>query len=198
MGGLERDPETIFSHQMPGAGDVTLLQNAVTMDVSAERRGGSIAVTVSITNDRTGHHVPTSSPLRHLILLVQATDANRIPLDQTSGPMVPEWGGQGDPAQGYYAGMPGTAYAKVLQELWTEVAPTGAYWNPTRVLSDNRIPAMGSDTTTYAFAAPDEGGVGVDVRLVFRRAYIELMDQKGWDVPDIVMAQQSLTLAAGN
>ena len=28
---------------------------------------------VSITNDRTGHHVPTDSPLRHLILLVQAS-----------------------------------------------------------------------------------------------------------------------------
>jgi len=39
-------------------------------------------------------------------------------------------------AEGYYAGLPGTAYAKILQEIRTEVTPTGAYWNPTRVLSD--------------------------------------------------------------
>jgi hypothetical protein len=94
----------------------------------------------------------------------------------------------GDPSDGYYAGLPGTAYARILQELWTEVAPTGAYWNPTRVLSDNRIPALGTDTTHYTFeAAGLEGPFTVRARLLFRRAFIELMDWKGWEVPDILM-----------
>jgi hypothetical protein len=30
----------------------------------------------------------------------------------------------------------------------------------------------------------------ISVTLLFRRAFIGLMDQKGWDVPDIVMEQQ--------
>ncbi len=34
-GGLARDPATIFSHRMPGASDVNLLQNAVSMTVTA-------------------------------------------------------------------------------------------------------------------------------------------------------------------
>jgi hypothetical protein len=192
-GGQERDPDTIFSHRMPGASDEILLQNAVSMMVVARREGGQVLVEVEIVNDRTGHHVPTDSPLRQLLLLVQVSDANGVPLEQVDGPVLPEWAGQGNPAQGYYAGLPGMAYAKVLQELWTEVAPSGAYWNPTRVLSDNRIPAMASDTTRYAFAGIAEP-VTVEVRLLFRRAYIELLDQKGWDVPDILMEEKQLHL----
>ncbi|MHC4278493.1 MAG: hypothetical protein ACYSTI_14430, partial [Planctomycetota bacterium] len=196
-GGVERDPDTIPTHNFPGAADETLLQDAVTMNVSTERKDGQVIVKVTITNDKTGHHVPTDSPLRHVILLVEANDTNGSPLRQQAGPTVPKWGGVGDPARGYYAGLPGTAYAKVLQEIWTEVAPTGAYWNPTRVLSDNRIPAQESDTTTYTFADPQGGAVSIDVKLLFRRAFIQLMDQKRWDVSDIFMAHQSLILTGG-
>lgn len=37
VGGLQRDPERIFSHRMPGAGDETLLQNSATLGLTAER-----------------------------------------------------------------------------------------------------------------------------------------------------------------
>lgn len=113
----------------------------------------------------------------------------------------------GDPEAGYYAGRPGTAYAKILEEMWTEVSPTGAYWNPTRILSDNRIPAMESDTTVYVFKAPQaktsevsetsEVLATIRVRLLFRRAFIELMDLKGWDVADILMEEREVVLGAG-
>lgn len=191
-GGLERDPATLATHFFPGAADPELLQNAVAMNATARHNDGRLTVTVTIINDQTGHHVPTDSPLRHLILLVEATDAEGRPLQQIDGPKVPEWGGTGDPRQGYYAGLPGTAYAKVLQELWTEVSPTGAYWNPTRILSDNRIPAMGRDTTTYAFTAPETGEAEVEVTLLFRRAFIALADQKGWPKTDLIMESTSL------
>ncbi|MCK4658709.1 MAG: carboxypeptidase regulatory-like domain-containing protein [Phycisphaerae bacterium] len=186
-GGLERAAETIFSHRMPGAADEDLLQNAVTMTVTAQRERGTIVVEVRITNNQTGHHVPTDSPLRHLILLVGAADAEGDSLEQLEGDTVPQWGGVGDPSEGCYAGLPGKAFAKVLEEIWTEVSPTGAYWNPTRVLSDNRLAAFATDTSTYTFDAPGEGEVSVEVTLLFRRAFYDLMRQKSWDVPDIVM-----------
>ncbi len=194
QGGLSREPSTIPGHLMPGAADEELLRNAVTMSVAAVTEDGELSIDVMILNDQTGHHVPTDSPLRHLILLVEAADGSGTALDLIAGPRVPEWGGMGDPAAGYYGGLPGTAYAKVLEELWTEVSPTGAYWNPTRVLFDNRIPAFGSDTTTYRFAAPPTGNVRIRVTLLFRRAYIELMDQKSWDIPDILMERHEETL----
>ena len=196
-GAAQRDPQTIFSHRMPGAADETLLQNAVTMSVDAYRAGDKITVTVTILNDKTGHHVPTDSPLRQLILLVNATDGQGQALSLRDGPTVPEWGGVGDPNQGYYAGLPGRAFAKILMELWTEVTPSGAYWNPTRIVSDNRIPALGSDTSTYVFQTSEvlkTSEVFVRVTLLFRRAFKELMDQKGWDALDIVMAQQTINL----
>jgi mono/diheme cytochrome c family protein len=197
-GGLERDPSTIFGHRMPGALDETLLQNAVTMTAGAEQDGDKINVQVNIVNDQTGHHVPTDSPLRHLILLVKTTDENGRALTLLEGPVLPEWAGVGDPGDGHYADQPGMAYAKVLQELWTEFAPTGAYWNPTVVLSDNRIPAGDNDTTTYVFKAPGHGQARIEVTLLFRRAFIELMEQKGWTVPDIIMEKQTLSLPAAS
>jgi hypothetical protein len=196
-GGVERDPIAIHAHTSPGAMSTELLQNALKMTASARWEEGRVAVEVSVTNDKTGHDVPTDSPLRHVILLVRARDESGNLLTQTSGPTVPEWGGVGDAGRGYYAGLPGKAYAKILEELWTEVSPTAAYWNMTRVLSDNRLSAFETDTSAYAFAAPAEGTAKVEVRLIFRRAFKSLMDQKGWNTPDILMASSTLVLEPG-
>lgn len=194
VGGLVRDPQTIPGHLMPGAADETLLRNAVTLTAEAHRDGDEIVVEVEVANDLTGHHVPTDSPLRQMILIVTA-DGPDAPLALLDGPVVPDWAGIGDPADGRYAGTPGTGYAKVLEELWTEVSPTGAYWNQTRLLSDTRIAAMDSDRTRYRFGAPPTGPAVVEVRLVYRRAFIDLADQKGWDRGDVVMEEASLTVA---
>ena len=193
-GGVIRDSQKIFSHLMPGAANVELLQNAVTLTATADFEGESLIVDVQIINDKTGHHVPTDSPLRQLILLVHVTDENGQKLPLLGGEVIPVWGGVGDPNLGYYSGLPGKGYAKILSELWTELEPTGSYWNPTRIVSDNRIPAYGTDSSTYIFSAPTDGEVNVEVLLIFRRAFKELMDQKGWDVPDILMEQQSLEI----
>ncbi|MFC1761804.1 hypothetical protein ACFL6U_06960 [Planctomycetota bacterium] len=193
-GGQKRDPTDIFSHRMLGVSDEEFMQNAVTLMARADLQDRVIRVDVEIHNDRTGHHVPTDSPLRHLILWVEASDADEKPLTQLEGPKIPPWCGTGDPNQGYYAGLAGTAYAKILEQLWTGIRPTAAYWTMTRIESDNRIPALGKDHTTYTFVAPMQGEIIVNVRLLFRRAFIELMDQKGWDMADMVMAQQVLIL----
>jgi len=199
-GGHIREPGRIFSHQMPGASDVQLLQEAVTMNVATSVEEGTLRIDVAIVNDKTGHHVPTDSPLRHLILWVQATDEQGNALQLVDGPVLPAWCGAGDPSHGYYAGLPGKAYAKVLEEMWTEISPSGAYWNPTRIVSDNRIAAFETDRSEYRFALPDEGGVDLRVELLFRRAFKELMEQKEWNVPDILMeeAEVTLDLGAGN
>ena len=196
-GGIDRDPMSIHAHTSPGAMSIELLQNALTMTTSVRWDEDRVTVDVAITNDKTGHDVPTDSPLRHVILLVRALDEFGNPLVQTSGPTVPEWGGVGDAERGYYAGLPGKAYAKILEELWTEVSPTAAYWNMTRIVSDNRLGAFETDGSSYSFAAPAAGGARVEVRLLFRRAFKSLMDEKGWTTPDILMATKTLTLEPG-
>jgi hypothetical protein len=193
-GGKRRDPGTIFSHRMPGAANKELLQNAVTLTAAAELRQDSLTVSVKIFNDQTGHHVPTGSPLRQMILIVQAADEQGSSLVQRDGPRLPAWCGRGDPEEGYVAGLPGTAYAKVLQELWTGVYPSGAYWNQTRIRSDNRIGALDTDETTYLFEAPADCETTINIRLLYRRAFIELRDIKGWDGDDIEMERITMTV----
>jgi hypothetical protein len=191
-GGVIRDPQNIFSHLMPGASDIELLQNAVSMTTETKIDIGKLIVDVTIVNDKTGHHVPTDSPLRQLILLVSATDKNGQSLPLLEGETIPEWGGVGDSNLGYYAGLPGKGFAKILSELWTDMEPTGSYWNPTRIVSDNRIAAFETDVSTYIFCVPADGKVSIKITLLFRRAFKVLMDQKGWNFPDNIMEQENL------
>ena len=151
-------------------------------------------MTVSLVNDNTGHNLPTDFPGRQMLLVVQAVDNLGGPLELLEGEVLPAWAGVGEADQGNYAGLPGKGYALVLMELWTEVAPSVAYWNPTRVVSDTRLKPLESDTTRYHFTLPASRSAEVRVSLLFRRAYKELMDQKGWDFPDITMGTTELKI----
>lgn len=189
QGGLHRDPNRIHDHYMPGASDETLLQNSVTMTTSARLEGDEVLVEVSITNDKTGHHVPTGVPLRHMILVVQATDAGGNLLPLRDGPVLPDWTGD-------YAGQPGQYYAKILEDEWTGESPTGAYWRDIRLVEDTRLAAFATDVSRYTFPAPAGSPVTVEARLIFRRAFQQLMEWKGWDDPDIVMEEETIVVAA--
>ena len=191
VGGLEHPPEKIPSHLDRGATDVDLLRNSVTMTVSARQIVDRIEVTVGITNTNVGHHVPTDHPGRHMILTIRATDEQGRELIQLAGESVPAWGG----AQ---AGLPGKAYAKILQDVFTGEAPVVSYWKQTRIVSDNRIAALASDISTYSLASSSVGGaITITAELRFRRAFQEVMDDKGWGAPDIFMEQVQVSLAAG-
>ncbi len=193
-GGLRRDPETIFSHKMLGGSDESFLQNAVSMSVTTAIERENLQIKVTLTNDQTGHYVPSGSPLRHLILLVSVEDQSGQLLTMIDGPRLPAWCGEGDPSENYYAGLPGKVYAKVLAEQWTNISPTGSYWNPTYLVSDNRLPPFGSDVSVYSFSPVPQEPVKVHIRLIYRRAFIELIEQKGWQTPDILMNETTLIL----
>jgi hypothetical protein len=187
-GGLIRDPQTIASHLQPGAADERLLQNTVSMTVDAQHVGRLLRVTVTITNSQAGHHVPTDFPGRHMILTVAASGRQGQGLAQEKCPLVPDWGG----AQ---AGLPGKAFAKVLRDVETGEAPVVSYWKQALIVSDNRIPAMASDVSSYAFLAPAAGNQAtVTVDLRFRRAFQGVMDARGWDSPDVMMEHVQLSV----
>ncbi len=191
-GGLEREPAAIHAHSDLGASDDEFLRDAISLRASASKERDHVEVMVTVKNEKAGHHYPTDSPLRHLLLVVEAKDRTGAALDQVGGSKLPLWAGVGDASRGYVAGLPGQAYAKILEESWTGISPTGAYWNSVRVVSDNRLAALASDTTSYTFRQPAAGDAQVTVTLLFRRAYIALMDWKGWDTPDIVLAKEIL------
>jgi hypothetical protein len=184
-GGIERDYVELHDHYMPGASDEKLLQNSVTMKSKTNRAGDRLNLEVSITNDQTGHHIPTDAPIRQMLLVVEAVDAAGKPLTLSQGPVLPEYSGN-------YANQPGKSFAKILKDTWTGEAPTAAYWRPVTVVEDTRLAAMATDTTRYAFNLPAGKTATVKVRLYFRRAFEELAKQKGWTDPDILMEQTTI------
>jgi hypothetical protein len=185
QGGVPRDPNTIHTHRMRGATDQDLLQNSVTMVTTAQAAGDELQVTVSITNDKTGHHAPTDVPLRHLILVVQARDGQGNLLPLRDGSTLPDWTGN-------YAAQPGKVFAKILEDEVTGESPAMAFWASIRVLTDTRIAALATDVTRYSFSAPENGPITVEARLIYRRAFQQLMLWKGWDDPDILMEEETI------
>jgi hypothetical protein len=185
QGGITRDYAPMHNHTMPGALDENLLQNSVTMIASAGRNGDQLQVEVNITNDQTGHDVPTDAPMRSVILVVEALDANGQPLTLREGAVNPDYSGD-------LGGLPGKTFAKILQDNWTGEMPTSAFWRPVTLVEDTRLAAMTTDSTTYTFDAPAAGDITVSVRLIYRRGFYELMKQKGWTDPDIVMEETTI------
>ena len=129
-----------------------------------------------------------------MILIVSAYDDNGVPLELLTGSLLPDWTGYGDPETGHFAGLPGEVYAKVLEEIWSQQSPSGSYWNQTRLLSDNRIPALETANSSYVFQAENIESVQVEVKLVYRRAYIELQQLKGWLDSDLLLAEKSIEI----
>ncbi len=187
-GGLTRDYATLHDHTMPGAADEKLLQNSVTMAGVARREGDQVSVEFSITNDKTGHDIPTDAPIRSMILLIEAFDANGKPLVLLQGPVNPDYSGD-------YSGLPGKTFAKVLKDEWTGEIPTAAYWRPVSIVADTRLAAFATDTSRYTFAAPAVSAVTIKAHLFFRRAFQQLAEQKGWNDPDIVMEEITIMVA---
>jgi hypothetical protein len=138
--------------------------------------------------------VPTGSPLRHLILVVDAYDAGGGALRLLTGPVRPNWADVGDTSEAQLDGRAGRVFVRWLAERWSHRSPTGAYWNPTRVVEDTRLAAFATDRSRYVFAVVPDGEVSVDVQLLYRRAFRALADRKRWRAPDIVMASKGIVL----
>ncbi len=187
-GGLVRSYVQYHDHTMPGASDANLLQNAVTMTSTSERAGDQLQVDVRIVNDQTGHSVPTDAPDRSMILVVEALGADGKPLALTDGPVNPEYSGD-------LGGLPGKTFAKVLKDDWTGEMPTIAFWRPVTLDSDTRLAALATDTTHYRFALPSGEAATISVRLIYRRAFAGLSQQKGWNDPDILMEHETLQVS---
>jgi hypothetical protein len=182
VAGVERDPTQIHSHTFEGT-TPEFLRRALELAVATDVADDVLTVTVGVTNAGAGHHVPTGVTLRNLIVVVDVRDADGTTLERLSGPVVPNWGGVGDPAEGNFAALPGKGYARVLVD---EFLVENVLFTEAVTAYDNRIPAGATDTTTYTFQLPakwQKQDVRATVRLYYRRAFKPIADQRKWNVP---------------
>ncbi len=192
-----------------------MIRGAAELDanfVYEPEKNNSVRARVFVENARAGHKFPTDSPLRHLILVVEAQDQFDNPLIQVDGDQIPTWGGVNnsymqDRGVRGYAGMPGKIFANLLVDSDINQSPTTAYWNETKpafvnnkddLTSDNRLPAQGMDhdrdVSDYFFSVPSDGQVHFKISLIYRFAFYDLMQQKRWpelgerqDIPVVVI-----------
>jgi hypothetical protein len=198
-----------FDHNMMKYGDTgqynsfpnvpLLIEDAARLNVRNEYDAStnSLRILTTVENVKAGHKFPTDSPLRHLILVVEARDELGNLLPQINGDKIPLWGGVGDDVEDY-AGMPGEIYANLLADRDTNVSPTAAYWNPVKEVFFNNVNGASSDTRlnpnqpddrTFVFAVPSSGFVSIHVKLIYRYAFIELASLKGWTRQDVVVTR---------
>ena len=205
-GGIARNPATLASHVNFGIKDVQFMKESISLKTQASLIKGRLHVTAEVRNVSAGHHYPTGNPMRNMLLLVEATDRNGQRLSLVHGEKLPEWAGVGPEKKGNYAGLPGRGYAKVLKDLmlypdrslnrdfvFEYPAP---HWRPTLIEYDSRIPADGTDSSTYQFQVLESTPkpIQITTRLIYRRAYKKWLDAKGFEIADLELAINRLAI----
>ena len=193
-GGINRPPDTVPSHDCPGSHDQELHRASVDLKLRAKCDGDTLHVHVRVTPVNVGHSLPSGYPMRNVVLLVQALDESGQAVEQLLGPRIPAYGGQGGVENGGYAGEPGKVFAKVLCDAkGKHPVPT---WRADRILVDNRLKADTTDVSHYAFRLNSLGGkCTVSATLLFRQFFKSTIDNKGWNLPDMLMARKQLVVS---
>jgi hypothetical protein len=200
QGGIERNPATLASHVNLGIKDIQFMKESISLTTQTHLVEDRLHVTTAVKNVNAGHHYPTGNPMRNMLLIVEATDRNGQRLALVYGEKLPEWAGVGQVEKGNYAGLPGRGYAKVLKDLllypdrsrnrdfaFEYPAP---HWRPTLIEYDSRIPADGTDRSTYQFQVLESTPkpIQITTRLIYRRAYKKWLDAKGFEIADLELA----------
>jgi hypothetical protein len=185
MWGTHRSAQNIRPHHFEG-GTETQLKTALAMEMEGAVKDGKLRITLYITNTNGGHWVPTGEPMRSVMLLVQAMDSNGKPLEMTQGTRLPDWTGTGAAADGNYAGLPGTVFAKVLADDAGNIHVP--FWRATRIAEDSRIRPKDSVALQFEFAIrhPNDEP-SVQAKLIYRPVIRSLAKIKNWPVNDITI-----------
>jgi hypothetical protein len=130
-------------HQMPGSHSLEQLSKTISAQLSASREGDQVRVQVAITNRVAGHYVPTGSPLRRLILDVQADS----------------FGGQHFQEQRVYS-------RTVADEKGTPILQEHvAFMSAAKVIGDTRLAPDEKRIESFSFAIPPGGQTRVTATL---------------------------------
>lgn len=165
----------VFGHNFPS---LRSLGQSVDLRIRAEKLPDrKTLVTIEVENTGAGHSIPTGVMLRNVLLIVEAeTLQNPIPL--VVGSRLDKIAGEGGLASnGYYSGVAGKVYARVFRDRknnWPAFSTEAI-----SLVYDTRLAAGAIDKQVFVFGATTET-VFVKARLIYRRAYRSVVDQKGW------------------
>jgi hypothetical protein len=179
QGGVPRDPATLAGHTELGErGD--RLRRCLQLEVRVQRDATRVRVDISVSLTGVGHRLPTGYIDRQLILLVDAHDRNGALVDLSAGPRLPA-------IVGSWAGHPGRLFAKQPQGFDGQ-SPV-PFWRARPEMADTRLAPDQPDETQYWFAEPAEA---VRIRLLYRRFWEQVTQQKSWARDDILIFDRTV------
>jgi hypothetical protein len=176
-GGIERNPKTLAAHHTPG-GTPALLRRSLSLQARTSAGG---RLDVEVKADAVGHRVPTGFVDRHLILLVEATDADGKRVKLAEGPTLPK-------SAGNWSAWPGVLYAKQLIGA-DDRAPT-PFWLPVLRSVDTRLLPEQADRRAFVF---HDDVATVRVQLWYRRFWHEVAHARGWHDNDVLVTEKTLS-----
>lgn len=156
----------------------SMIEGAATVKINTgyDQKLDRINVEVVVTNEKAGHKFPTDSPMRHLILIVEAIDGQGNPLPQVygknndndegkrlgnqrqGGETIPLWIGEWWNPFENFAGYPGKVFANILMDQSSGSFPSVSYWNRTKPAwndADTRLLPMTVNKNGKAVPKPD-------------------------------------------
>ncbi len=192
-GGIDRDPATLATHHFAGSADESLLRSSVDLRLFARQEGNLIRAAVSVRSVNVGHRLPTGSPDRNMLLLIQATDDQGQDLALQSGPVIPPAGGVGTRQDGNFAGTPGKLFGKLLGAA--DGSAPEPFWRAVALVADTRLHPDVPDLSDFAFKLPTSSDrVHIRATLIYRRFYKVVLDEKSWPDSDVNLASQDSVL----
>jgi hypothetical protein len=137
---------TVNLHEMPGGHSVTELNRAIQAQITSERRGNTVEVNVLVTNRGAGHRVPTGSPLRSIVMVVQVDGGT----------------GRSQTATRTYRRV-------IVDENDQEVTDEAAIWlRAARVLRDDRLAPNERRAEKFSFQVPIDTPVRSVAKFYYR------------------------------
>jgi hypothetical protein len=187
-GRIVRDPATLSSHRFHDSRSPDLLAGAVETAIAAERDGDVLVVSFEIANRGAGHHLPAGSPMRHMLLSIEA-EAEGRPLELIEGSTLPSWAGAD------LGGRPGRAYAKkILTAGSAEAGHPALPWERATTAEDTRIAAGDRDRSIYRFRLNGADPVRVTAKVIIRRTFPAWAEALDLTADEIRVATHSTTI----
>jgi hypothetical protein len=202
-GGIERGPDTLANHTFFAGSQEEMLRRSLSVKTTAVRADNHVQVVVTLRTHGIGHRLPTGFIDRHLVLVVEGTDAQGRAVAPVDGPRLPFAAGRD------LQGKAGRLYAKLLHydsSMATALAVTAApglfakiisdamrfgpapFWKADPMAEDNRLRPESTDSLSFSFPATVER---VRVTLIYRRFWPQTAEAKGWgDTGTVVHEEQ--------
>lgn len=177
-GGIERRAETLSRHDFPGA-TAELLKKSVKADIRAERGRDAVEVEVRLVAENVGHKTPTGFADRHLMLLVEGTDAAGKEAALLRGDVLPRRAGSA-------AGKPGRLFGNQHLNPAGDPLP---FWVPEGTWIDSRLAPGNAESATWRFAPSIRS---VRIRVVHRRFWPIVAETRGWKDYETVIVDRTV------